>query len=184
MLIAHSQLPADREAVAAAEGDLPGHDGTGGPAETIVPELTGPLARLWLDAERASLVAIVAYAARHGWPGHAIRLAETLFRYLDGGYHAEALAVYTGAVQAAHDCGDHVAQIRNLDRIASLYSSQARYPQAIGLYRRALAAAQEVDDRSGKLLILGDIGNMRLLPEQARAHRYLASAYRTDHCRR
>ncbi len=132
------------------------------PPETIVPELAGPLARIWLDAERATLVAVVAYAARHGWPVHAIRLAETLCRYLDGGYHAEALAIYAQAEQAARDCGDHVAEIRNLTRIADFYSWQARYPQAIGLYRRALAAAEEVDDRSCKLVILGNTGTMRV----------------------
>lgn len=132
------------------------------PAETIVPELTGPLARIWLDAERATLVAVVTYSARHGWPGHAIRLAETLFRYLDGGYDAEALAIYTQAEQAAGDCGDHAAQIRNLARIANFYCWQARYPQAIDLYRRALAAAQAVDDNCGKLLILSDLGTLRL----------------------
>lgn len=132
------------------------------PAETIVPELTGSLARAWLDAERAALVAVVSYAARHGWPAHAIRLAETLFRYLDGGYHAEALAIYTHAEQAARGRGDHAAQIRNLARIANFYSWQARYPQAIGLYSRALAAAQQVDDGPSKLLILGEIGSMRL----------------------
>ncbi len=132
------------------------------PAETVVPDLTGPLARIWLDAERATLVAVAACTARHGWPRTTIRLAETLSRYLDGGYHAEALAIYTHAEQAARDCGDHVTRIRNLARIASLYSCQARYPQAIGLYRRALAAAQEVDDRSCKMLILGEIGTMRL----------------------
>ena len=40
-------------------------------------------ARAWLDAERANLVAVTAHAAGHGWPGHATRLAATLFRYLD-----------------------------------------------------------------------------------------------------
>ncbi len=132
------------------------------PEETIVPELAGPLARTWLDAERATLVTVVAYTARHGWPSYAIQLAERLFRYLDGGCHAEALAIYGHAEQAARACGDHVAQIRNLTRIANLYSWQARYPQAIGLYRRALAAAEAVNDRSCKLLILGDMGTMRL----------------------
>jgi tetratricopeptide (TPR) repeat protein/transcriptional regulator with XRE-family HTH domain len=138
------------------------------PAGVIVPNLTGPLARSWLDTERATLVTVVAYAARHGWPDHAIRLAEMLFRYLDGGYRTEALAIYTHAERAARDCGDHVAQIRSLARIASFHSWPARYPQAIGLYRQALAAAEEVNDRAGKLLILAEIGSMRLL--QGRYH--------------
>jgi tetratricopeptide (TPR) repeat protein/transcriptional regulator with XRE-family HTH domain len=132
------------------------------PAETIVPELTGPLARIWLDAERGTLVAVAAYTARHGWPRCTIRLAETLFRYLDGEYHAEALAIYTYAEQAARACGDHVAQIRVLTRIAGFYCWQARFPQALDRYQAALAAAEAVDDRACKLLILTDLGGMRL----------------------
>lgn len=133
------------------------------PAGVIVPDLSGPLARNWLDAERATLVTAVTYAARHGWPDHAIRLAEMLFRYLDGGYRAEALAIYSHAEQAARDCGDHVAQIKNLARIANFRSWPARYPQAIDLYRQALAAAERVNDRAGKLLVLAEIGSLRLL---------------------
>jgi DNA-binding SARP family transcriptional activator len=46
-------------------------------------------AREWLDAERVNLVAVAAHTAAHGWPGHAARLAATLFRYLDyGGYYS------------------------------------------------------------------------------------------------
>src|SRR5262249_43536759 len=131
------------------------------PAGMVVPDLSGPLARTWLDTERATLGTVVAYAARHGWPRHAVRLAGLLFRYLDGGYHAEALAIYTHAERAARDCGDHVARIKSLARIASFQSRPDRYPQAIGLYRQALTAAEEVDDRAGKLLILAEIGSMR-----------------------
>ena len=32
----------------------------------------------WLDAERPNLVAVVAYAAENGWPGHASRLSAVL----------------------------------------------------------------------------------------------------------
>jgi transcriptional regulator with XRE-family HTH domain len=51
-------------------------DPSGGPP---VPELGDPAAaRAWLDAELATLTAVAAYAAGHGWPGHTIRLAATI----------------------------------------------------------------------------------------------------------
>jgi hypothetical protein len=50
------------------------------------------IARTWLDAERACLVATTAYTAVHGWPSHATRLAATVFHYLDAGaYHPETI---------------------------------------------------------------------------------------------
>jgi hypothetical protein len=41
---------------------------------------TPATARTWLDSELTNLIAMVAHAAAHGWPGHAIDLAATLFR--------------------------------------------------------------------------------------------------------
>ncbi|MDQ1739771.1 MAG: hypothetical protein QOE53_1423, partial [Pseudonocardiales bacterium] len=35
-------------------------------------------ARSWLEAERANLVAVTVHAGRHGWPQHAIALAQTV----------------------------------------------------------------------------------------------------------
>ena len=50
--------------------------------------LTSPAAaQRWLDAHRACLVAVATYAAGNGWPGHAIRLAATISRYLNGGHY-------------------------------------------------------------------------------------------------
>ena len=70
---------------------------------TPAPPVTDPdAARAWLDAERATLVAVAAHAAEHGWPGHATRLAATLFRYLDtAGHYAEAVTIHTNARRAA-----------------------------------------------------------------------------------
>jgi hypothetical protein len=41
---------------------------------------TPATAHAWLDAELADLIATIAHAAAHGWPGHAIDLATTLHR--------------------------------------------------------------------------------------------------------
>ncbi len=59
-------------------------------------------ARAWLDAQRSNLVAAAAHASACGWPGHTIRLAATLYRYLDtGGHYTEAVAIHTYARNAA-----------------------------------------------------------------------------------
>ena len=65
-----------------------------------VPEL-GDLAaaRAWLDAELATLVAIAAYTASNGWPGHTTRLAATTRRYLDA-HLTEGLTIYSHALNA------------------------------------------------------------------------------------
>src|ERR1035438_6612992 len=56
------------------------------------PPTASAVALAWLDAERATLVAVAVHTASHGWPGHATRLAATLFRYLDsGGHYPEAI---------------------------------------------------------------------------------------------
>lgn len=68
------------------------------------------IARVWLDTERPTLVAIAAYTANHGWPAHTIALAGILMRYLDGGYHADALIVQGNAHDAAKLAGDPAAQ--------------------------------------------------------------------------
>ena len=66
-------------------------------------QIAGPAtARHWLDAERANLAAVTAFAADHGWPGHATGLAATLFRYLDTGSHyPEAITIHAHARKAA-----------------------------------------------------------------------------------
>ena len=62
------------------------------------PDLADPdTALAWLDTERPTLVAVAAHTAAHGWPTHTIRLSATLYRYLDGGYHTDALTIHSHA---------------------------------------------------------------------------------------
>jgi hypothetical protein len=51
------------------------------------------------------------HAAGHGWPGHATRLSDTLFRHLDSGAHyPEAVLIHTSARLAARQEGDPGAE--------------------------------------------------------------------------
>jgi DNA-binding SARP family transcriptional activator len=72
------------------------------PARPVPPPPAPAAARDWLDAERASLVAVTAYAADHGWPGHAVALAGILSRHLRvDGHSPDAQAVFAAGLRAA-----------------------------------------------------------------------------------
>jgi tetratricopeptide (TPR) repeat protein len=132
------------------------------PASTPAPRVTEPtVARAWLDAERANLVAITAHAAGHGWPAHATRMAATLFRYLYlGSYSQEAIIIHTRARAAARQTGDHAAEATALDHIAGVYWQQSRYQQAAEHLQQALALFQQIGDRSREA---GSLGNLSII---------------------
>ena len=93
----------------------PPPNATSGPARRHQARLSRSLgdraaARAWLDAELATLTAVAAHTASHGWPGHTIRLAATLYRYLYGSHDTEALSVHAHALAAARRLGDRRAQ--------------------------------------------------------------------------
>jgi DNA-binding SARP family transcriptional activator/Tfp pilus assembly protein PilF/DNA-binding XRE family transcriptional regulator len=139
------------------------------------PPVTGPAAaRGWLDAERVNLVATAAYAADAGWPGHATRLAATLFRYLDdGGYYPEAITIHTHARHAARGSGDRAAEATALTNLGAIDVRQGRYQQAAGHLQKALALFQETGDQAGQARALSNLGLVDLRQgryQQATSH--------------
>ncbi len=132
---------------------------------TPVPPLADPAAaREWLDSERATLMAAVAYTADHDWPAHATRLAATLFRYLySGGHLPEALTVSSHALSTARRTGDLTAEATALSQIGSVDGQQGRLRKAAERHWRALALLRAAGDRAGEAHALGNLG----LPEPA-----------------
>jgi DNA-binding SARP family transcriptional activator/tetratricopeptide (TPR) repeat protein/DNA-binding XRE family transcriptional regulator len=130
------------------------------PPDLPAPPVDTPAtARAWLDAERDNLVAITVHAAGHGWPGHATRLAVTLFRYLDtGGHYLEASAVHSCARRAARDTGDRAAEVTALNNLGIVDWRQGRYQQASDHYRQALALCRQTGDRTGAARALRNLG--------------------------
>jgi DNA-binding SARP family transcriptional activator/Tfp pilus assembly protein PilF len=127
--------------------------------DTPMPPLPDATAgRAWLDAERPTLVAISGYATDHGWPWHTTRLAATLYRYLDGGYYTDALAIYSQAADAAGQLGDRSGQAHALTNLGSVYRLRGRYDTALAIYRRALARHHNADDRRGEARVLTNLG--------------------------
>jgi DNA-binding SARP family transcriptional activator/tetratricopeptide (TPR) repeat protein len=116
-------------------------------------------AREWLDAERANLAATAAHAAAHGWPGHAIRLAGILFRYLDaGGHFAEAVIIHGHARDAAVQLSDPDAEADALTNLGLVGLHQGRYQQATAQLQQALALSRETGDRHRQARALQDLG--------------------------
>jgi tetratricopeptide (TPR) repeat protein len=128
--------------------------GRGGPRIGDVHE-----ARRWLDAERGTLVAVCGYAARNGWPEHAVRLAGTLYTYLDnGGYPADAFTVHTEAQHAAHVLGDGIAEANALTNLGVAYWQAGRHSEAIERFLRAQTLARRFGDLRGEARALGNLG--------------------------
>jgi len=133
--------------------------------DSPIPVLAGEAeARAWLDAERANLVAVTAHMADEGWPGHAIRLAATLYRYFDLGRHfAEAVAVHSRACDAARSVGDQVAEAHALHNLGAVDLRLGRYPQGAASIGQALDLLRATGDRPGQARALGNLGLAALL---------------------
>ncbi len=124
------------------------------------PPLASPAAaRDWLDRQQARLVAATAYAAVHGWPQHASRLAAVLYRYLEaGGYLEAAATVHTHALQAARDTGDRAAEASALANLGGVLQEQGQHQQAGEFQVQALALFRATGDRLGEARTLGNLG--------------------------
>jgi tetratricopeptide (TPR) repeat protein len=129
------------------------------PANLAAPVDTPAAALAWLDAERATLVAIATHAATRGWAGHATRLAAILHRYLDmSGHYTEARTVHTHAIRAAYGTDDRAAQADALISLGVTDWRQGRYQEAADNYRQALALYRELGHRLGQARAFGNLG--------------------------
>ena len=134
------------------------------------PQFPGPAEALaWLNAERASLLAVAVHAAEQGWPGHAIRLSATLFRYLDTqGHHPEAATIHTCAGQAARRAGDRAGEADALNSLGVMYLRLGRYPEASGHFEQALSLYHEVSNQTGEARALSNLGFIDFLLGRSR----------------
>jgi DNA-binding SARP family transcriptional activator/tetratricopeptide (TPR) repeat protein len=129
------------------------------PVAPVLPMTDPATARAWLDAERANLVAVVAYSSVHGWPEHATRLAATLFRYLDaGGHYSEAIAIYGHARSAASQVGILSAEAEALMSLGIVDLRLGRYQQGVDHLNEALALFRDTGNHAGELRALGVMG--------------------------
>jgi tetratricopeptide (TPR) repeat protein len=129
------------------------------PVATPAPALAdADTAREWLDAERSALTSVAWYAAATGRPSHTVRLSTTLFRYLDGGYPLDALALHGQACQAAEQAGDRVGKAHALISLGTAYMQMGRYQPAADHFEPALTLFRRTGDRTGEARALCNLG--------------------------
>jgi DNA-binding SARP family transcriptional activator/tetratricopeptide (TPR) repeat protein len=122
-----------------------------GPPPAVLPAIAGDAAALaWLDAERATLVAMAARTAAGGWPSHAVRLSSIVCRYVEtGGHYTDAITIHGCARGAARDLGDPAAEGYALSNLGVIEIRRGRCAQAAAYLRAALALFRQAGDRSG-----------------------------------
>jgi tetratricopeptide (TPR) repeat protein len=142
------------------------------PPVTPAPALSDPdAARGWLDTERPTLVAIAAHAATHGWPSHTTRLSSTLFRYLGGGYNADALIIHGHARDAARHTDDPAGHAHALTNLGTAHVHLGRFGAAAEHFQQALPLHRQAGDRTGQARALTNLGIV-----EARLSRYRSAA--------
>jgi len=133
------------------------------PPGTPTPAVADPdNAHRWLDTERTCLVAVATFAARHGWPAHAIDLSAVLYRYLVGGHSHDALIVHGAAADAAGQSGDEAGRARALLGLGAANFHLSRYVQARDQYEEALSIYQRSRDRTGEARALNNLAAIEL----------------------
>jgi tetratricopeptide (TPR) repeat protein len=154
-------------AASAAMDTLFPHERQRRPAPPVRPELPVPdlsepaAARAWLDTERANLVTVTVWAAEHGWPAHAGKLAAALWRYLySGAHHVEALTIHTHALRAAREVGDRTAEAAAIHNIGRVYWRWGRHDEAQEHFERALAIYHEIGEQHRIGSVLNNLGNL------------------------
>ncbi|WP_341720511.1 tetratricopeptide repeat protein [Micromonospora sp. FIMYZ51] len=129
------------------------------PAGAPLPAFAEPaLARAWLDAERPTLVAVSGYAADHGWPAHTVRLAATLYRYLESGHHSDALTIHARALHAARIADDLPGQAHALTNLGAVHRLLGGYERATDHLRQALTLHKLTEDSYGTARTLSNLG--------------------------
>jgi DNA-binding SARP family transcriptional activator len=145
------------------------------------PQSTAPMpsiadiagARAWLAAEAPVLVALCAV----GPARHTIRLAQTLYRYLEQGHYVEALHIQTDALAAATRVGDLAGQARALTSLGAVQRLLGDYTTATEHLTRALEAySADADGEARALSNLGVIEERTGRYEQAVEHHRTALA--------
>ncbi|TWP49556.1 tetratricopeptide repeat protein [Lentzea tibetensis] len=129
------------------------------PPANPVPDLAAPdTARVWLDTERPTLVAVAAHTATHGWPTHTTRLSAILFRYLIGGHFTDALAVHGHAHHAAQQSGDRAGQGHALNGVGTTHMVMGRYGPACEYLGQARDLFRQAGDSVGEARALNNLG--------------------------
>jgi tetratricopeptide (TPR) repeat protein/transcriptional regulator with XRE-family HTH domain len=124
-------------------------------------------ALVWLDAERANLVAAVQHAAEHGPQPAAWLLADALRGYFLLRMHmVDWLVVAHAGLAAAETQTDPLGQAAAQLSLADAHAHQSQYQRAVEHYSRALQLARQIGWLAGQACVLGNLSGV--LWEQGR----------------
>ncbi|MFC5885852.1 BTAD domain-containing putative transcriptional regulator [Kitasatospora sp. CM 4170] len=160
--------------------------------DTPLVDLADPAAAtVWLETERANLIASESHTTEHGWPVHAGHLASILRPYLGLAHHADAPAVPAQALRAGRsrgdrarghletaltpccDSGDRIGEAHAPDDLAGVYERQGLLDAAHRHLTDELALHRLRGNRSGEASVLDRLGGMHRRTgchEEARAY--------------
>ncbi|WP_158853495.1 AfsR/SARP family transcriptional regulator [Saccharothrix deserti] len=131
------------------------------PDVSVTLPLTFPAAdaaRAWLDAERSTLVALCRFAERDDRPGYAVDLANTLYRYLEGGHYADASTIHECALRAAQRAGEDSMLAAALTNLGALRRLLGDYDQAAEHLHEAIELHRRTGDHYGAARALSNLG--------------------------
>jgi tetratricopeptide (TPR) repeat protein/DNA-binding SARP family transcriptional activator len=117
-----------------------------------------PNPRTWLDTERHNLVVACIHAATRGLPTHAVALSQALYRYLEGGHHADALVVHTNGLNAAQATGDKSGEAHAHTSLGAVHRLLGQYEQARTHLTKALSLHRLTNDHPGEARTLSNLG--------------------------
>ena len=132
----------------------------------------------WLEAELASVDAVVRDAVADGRTSDAVAITLAIFEFLLERRHTEqGIRLCHQVLTAGPDSGDTSAQAHLLMCLSALHIRAARLPNAIGYGRRSLALFRDLRDRAGETAVCEYLGWASSLTGDYRpAAAYLATA--------
>jgi tetratricopeptide (TPR) repeat protein len=118
----------------------------------------------WIRAERANLLACLAYATEVGQRSRVVALTAALASILhrDGPW-ADAIIRHTTAIQAARTVGDRLGEANALSDLADVRWLTGDYTDAVQVLERALDIYRDLGTRLGEANALDGLGVTRRL---------------------
>jgi tetratricopeptide (TPR) repeat protein len=128
---------------------------------TPTPDLADQdLARVWLDTERPTLLAVAAHTATHDWPTHTTRLAAVLYRHFEGGggQVADAMSLHAHARHAARRAGDPIGEAHALLGLGLGHMRRGQAEEGIDFLQQAARLFQRAGDPVGQARAVANVG--------------------------
>jgi tetratricopeptide (TPR) repeat protein len=102
-------------------------------------------------------------------------LADTLFRYLEGGHYADASTIYESALRAAQRAGEDTMLASALTNLGALRRLLGDYHQAAGHLREAIDLHRRTGNQYGAARALSNLG---IVQERLGEYEHAASLQR------